>query len=146
MPGFSVGLREELKKHLPIAGSIFTNPLDTPNLIDPKAISAAMNILGKSPEVDMLIYHLGFHPIGSLGVGRFSSPDFLKPTIDAMKKARQESGKPIVLALRPGLSVEAMKEFLIAQEAFVNAGFPVFHTLRQAAIAMSRLVSWNNRL
>jgi hypothetical protein len=36
-----------------------------------------------------------------------------------------------------------MPDFLAAQEAFVKAGFPVFHSLRQAAKAMARVVAWN---
>ncbi len=144
MPAMSPETREKLLKFLPMAGSILDNPIDAPTLSTPEAIGPTLHVLSQLPEVDILIYHLGFHPIGSLGMGRFSAPDFLEPTIDAMKKVWQESGKPIVLALRPGLSVEAMKEFLVTQEAFVNAGFPVFHTLRQAAVAMSRLVSWNS--
>jgi len=144
MPVMSPETREKLLQFLPMAGSILANPIDAPTLSTPEAIGPTLRVLSQLPEINILIYHLGFHPIGSLGVGRFSSPDFLEPTIDAMKKVWQESGKPIVLALRPGLSVEAMKEFLVAQEAFVNAGFPVFHTLRQAAVAISRLVSWSN--
>ncbi|HEY90373.1 MAG TPA: hypothetical protein G4O07_00940 [Dehalococcoidia bacterium] len=144
MPVMSPETREKLLQFLPMAGSILANPIDAPTLSTPEAIGPTLRVLSQLPEINILIYHLGFHPIGSLGIGRFSSQDFLEPTIDAMKKVWQESGKPIVLALRPGLSVEAMKEFLVAQEAFVNAGFPVFHTLRQAAVVISRLVSWNN--
>lgn len=145
MPAISRETREELLKFLPLAGSILTNPIDAPTLATPQAIGPTMRVLSKLPEIQILIYHLGFHPIGSLGGGRFASSDFLESTIDSLKKVWQESGKPIVLAVRPGLSVEAMKEFLAIQEAFVNAGFPVFHSLRQAAVALARLVSWSNR-
>jgi len=36
-----------------------------------------------------------------------------------------------------------MKDFLTVQEAFVAAGLPVFHSLRQVAKAMARVVAWN---
>ena len=140
----STETREELKKVLPLAGSIFANPIDTPNLATPEAIAATLPIVSKLPEVDMLIYHLGFHPIGSWGSGRFSRPDFLEPTTKIMREVRQESGKPVLLALRPGLNLDQMKEFLAAQEAFVAAGFPVFHSLQQAARALARVTAWNH--
>lgn len=143
MPAMSRETKDELLQFLPLAGSILTNPIDAPTLATSQAIGPTMRVLSQLPEIQILIYHLGFHPIGGLGGGRFASPEFLEPTIDAMKKVWQESGKPIVLAVRPGLNVEAMKEFLAIQEAFVNAGFPVFHSLRQAAVAMARLVAWN---
>jgi len=143
MPAMSEETKKELLQFLPLAGSILTNPIDAPTLATPRAIAPTMRVLSRLPEIDILIYHLGFHPIGSLGGGRFSSPEFLNPAIDGMKQVWQESGKPIVLAVRPGLTLDAMKEFLTIQEAFVNAGFPFFHSLRQAAVAMSRLVAWN---
>ena len=92
----------------------------------------------------MLVYHLGFHPIGSWGFGLFSSPEFLDTIIGLFNEAIQKSGKPILMALRPPLDLNATKEFLVAQAAFVKAGFPVFHSMRHLARAMKRLVAWNN--
>jgi hypothetical protein len=60
-----------------------------------------------------------------------------------MRQVQDESGKPVIMVIRPGLNMEDMKEFLGAQEAFVNAGFPVFYSLGQAARAMSRVIAWN---
>jgi acyl-CoA synthetase (NDP forming) len=92
VPRLSDAIQEELKSRLPIAGSIFTNPIDTLNLISPKAMAAALAIAGKSPDIHALVYHLGFHPIGGWGPGRFSSPAFLGPAIDAVLGAKQASG------------------------------------------------------
>ena len=143
MPAMSAETKDELLRFLPLAGSILSNPIDAPTLATPQAIGPTMRVLSRLPETHILIYHLGFHPIGGLGTGRFSSPEFLNPTIDGLKQVWQESGKPIVLAVRPGLSMEAMEEFLTIRDAFVNAGFPVFHSLRQAAVTMGRLVAWS---
>ena len=145
LPGFSSDVQKDLLKGLPLAGSILVNPLDTPNLVTPEAVEHAMGILGKLPEIHMIFYHLGFHPIGSWGQGRFSSETYLKQMTEAMAAARQSTGKPVLLALRPALDLVGMKEFLAAQKAFVDAGFPVFHSLGQGAKAMARIVSWNQR-
>jgi len=143
IPPISPSARQELLQFLPLAGSILTNPIDAPTLATPQAIRPTMHTLSRLPEVAVLVYHLGFHPIGSLGGGRFSSPDFLDPTIQGFREVREASGKPIVLAVRPGQSLDAMKEFLAVQEAFVSAGFPVFPSLRRAATAIVRLADWN---
>jgi acyl-CoA synthetase (NDP forming) len=144
-PRFSSAVKDELKQHLPLAGSIFTNPLDTPNLATPDAITTAMKLLGKVPEIHMLAYHLGFHPIGSWGFDRFSTEAFYKPVVDAMKKARQETGKPVLMALRPPWDLSGMKEFLVVQKACEDAGIPVFHSLGNLAKAMSKVIKWKNR-
>ena len=143
VPPLSPEIQAELRQSLPLAGSIFSNPLDTPNLATPEAISVAMNVVGKDPNIHMLAYHLGFHPISRWRGDRFSSASFLQPTIDAMKQAQQATGKPILLALNPALDLVGMKEYLAVQEAFVAAGFPVFHSLRQAARAMAHLLTWS---
>ncbi|MCP4751388.1 MAG: hypothetical protein GY866_10875 [Proteobacteria bacterium] len=144
LPTFSAEIQSELKEQLPIAGSIFTNPLDTPNLTQPEAISAAVRILGRAPDVHMLVYHLGFHPIGNWGLGRFSSQDYIQSLIGALREGLENSDKPCLLALRPPQNLTAMEEFLGAQKAFVEAGFPVFHSMRQLARAVTLLQNGKN--
>jgi len=143
VPRLSEEVQDELKRHLPLAGSIFINPIDTPNLASPEAISVAMRVLGGVPDIHMLFYHLGFHPISGWGMGRFSQPAFIESFINALKKAKQAAGKPVLLALRPPLDINGMQEFLSVQEALVQAEFPVFHSLRQGAQAMARAIAWN---
>jgi acyl-CoA synthetase (NDP forming) len=143
LPSLSAEVQAELKQFLPLAGAIFSNPIDATNLLFPDHISATMCVVGKVPDIHMLIYHLGFHPASRWGGGRLSSATFLRPTIDALRHAQQETGKPVLLALRPAPDLSGMKDFLAAEEAFVQAGFPVFHSLRQAAKAMARIVAWN---
>jgi acyl-CoA synthetase (NDP forming) len=143
LPHLSSEIQEEMRRHLPVAGSIFSNPVDTPNLATPDAISTAVRILSRVPEVHTVLYHLGFHPISRWGYGRFSSGAFLEPTIASLIENQEATGKPVLLALRPPLDLNGMEEFLAAQAAFVKAGLPVFHSLREAATALSRIVAWS---
>ena len=142
LPPLPQEVQAELRRFLPLAGAIFSNPVDATTLLFPDAISTTMRVLGKVPEIDMLVYHLGFHPVSWWGAGLASSPAFLRATIDALTEARQTTGKPVLLALRPPPSPEGTKGFFEAQDAFVGAGFPVFHSLRQAGAAMARVVAW----
>lgn len=145
MPSFCEKTRDQLREVLPIDGSIFTNPLDTPNLVDPKAIKAALEVLGRATEVDMLVYHMGFHPIGIWGTGRFADETYLIQVVDAMRDARDRFGKPILLAFRPPQEMKGMEEFLVVQKAFVAEEFPVFYSLGQLALALNRVIDWHNR-
>ena len=145
VPRLSSTVQEELRRHLPLAGSIFTNPVDTNNMVVPDVISFTLRTVGGSPDIDMIIYHLGFHPIGSWGMGRFSTPSFLDPAIEAILGAREEIGKPVLMALRPPQDLESMKEYLTVQEALVEAGLPVFVSLRDMARAIHRIITWKER-
>ena len=143
LPGFSAAVQEELKQRLPVAGSIFANPLDTPNLAVADAVSAALEVLGRVPEIHLLVYHLGFHPISHWGLGRIGSEDFLRPSVRAMQETVRKSGKPVLLALRPPQELSGMKEFLAARQAFVKGGFPVFHSMRGLARSVARVIAWS---
>ncbi|MFC1917019.1 acetate--CoA ligase family protein [Chloroflexota bacterium] len=141
LPRLAPEVQAELKQFLPLAGSIFGNPVDATNLLSPEAISATMCVVGKIPDIYMLVYHMGFHPASRWGIGRVSLETFLQPTIDALLEVQQATGKPVLLALRPPPDLPGMKDFLTAQEAFVGAGFPVFYSLFQAAKAMTRVLA-----
>lgn len=143
LPPLSQEVQEELRRFLPIAGGIFSNPVDATTLLFPQAISATMRVIGEVPGIDMLIYHLGFHPVSRWGSGRLLSATLLQAIIGALRDAQQTTGKPVLVALRPAPDWDGTKGFLAAQEAFVGAGFPVFHSLHQAATAMARAAGWN---
>ncbi|MDD5288492.1 MAG: CoA-binding protein [Dehalococcoidales bacterium] len=143
LPPLSSTVIAELLKYLPLAGSILTNPIDASTLATPEAIASTLQVVSRVPEINTLIYHLGFHPIGNWGGDRFSTVEFLQPTIKAMTQTTKATGKPILLVLRPPLDMTGMKEFLTAQEAFVKAGLPVFHSLRQAGRAIALAINWN---
>jgi hypothetical protein len=66
----------------------------------------------------------------------------LEPVVTSVTEVVQATGKPVLLALRPPLDAEGLEEFLAVQTALVEAGLPVFHSLGEAAKAMSRVVNW----
>jgi acetyltransferase len=143
LPRFSPEMQAELRQFLPLAGSIFSNPVDATDLLSPEAILATMHVISKIPNIHMLVYHLGFHPVSRWGDGRLSSAAFLQPTIDALIEVQRAADKPVLIALNPAPDLHGMKDFLTVQEAFVEAEFPVFHSLRQMAKAMARVIAWN---
>ena len=142
---FSEQVNTELKKFLPIAGGIFANPLDATSLMFPDIIGKALKVIGNDPEINMMMYHMGFHPTTRWGSGMYASDMFLNPAADVLHKAKSESHKPVLLVLGPAADVASMEEFLKVQEAFVKAGLPVFRTLEKAAVAMARVVEWRRK-
>ncbi|MCX6006421.1 MAG: CoA-binding protein [Chloroflexi bacterium] len=145
LPPFSEQVNTELKKFLPVAGAIFANPLDATNLMFPNVIGQALKVLGADPEINMLMYHMGFHPTTRWGSGMYGNDMFLKMATEAFHEAHMELNKPILLTLGPAADLPSMEEFLKVQESFVKAGLPVFRTLEKAAVAMARVVEWRRK-
>ncbi|NQU66043.1 MAG: CoA-binding protein [SAR324 cluster bacterium] len=144
MPPFPAALQDQLKEVLPVAGSILSNPLDTPNMATPEAITAGLKVLSGAADIDIIIYHLGFHPISKWGFGFFSSRERIQEIVDAMKAGMGTRKKALMLALRVPHTMEGMQEFLTAQEVFIENGLPVFHGMGDLAKAMHRVINWNN--
>lgn len=143
LPPFTSEVQERLKQFLPVAGGIFINPVDSAKLTSPQAILETLCLLGRLPDIHTLVYHMGFHPMSRWGSGQMSTQSFLTDVLSAFKQVREITGKPVMLVLCPALDIAGMRDFLAAQEAFVKAGLPVFHSLRQAARAISRIVAWS---
>ena len=145
-PSFTPDTYRELTTFLPSAGAIFSNPLDATNILRPDIIYRTMKTLGKAPAIHMMMYHMGFHPATRWGEGLFANELFLKPALEALQNAHEETQKPVFLALGPAADLVGMDERLKVQEASVKAGLPVFHDFRKAALAMARVEAWQRRI
>jgi acyl-CoA synthetase (NDP forming) len=145
VPPLSKSTQTALLQFLPLAGAILINPIDASNLATPEAIVNTMRVVDKLPEIHMLLYHLGFHPISSWGGGRFAQPSFLNPTIEGINDVKKSSGKPVIMVLRTPNNISNMKDFLAVQEAFVKADIPTFNSLHQAGKAMANVIAWQKR-
>jgi acyl-CoA synthetase (NDP forming) len=145
LPSLSAKTLGKLRGFLHSAGAIFTNPLDATNLILTDIIYETLNVLGKAPEIDSMMYQMGFHPSTKLGDGRFPGK-FRQKLAEAVHKASTEVHKPVFVALGTAPDKVGMEDFLDLQDAFVKARVPVFHSIEKAALAMARVVQWRRRL
>jgi acyl-CoA synthetase (NDP forming) len=135
----------EMRQWLPMAGGIFTNPLDATNLVYPDIVEKTLLALGRIPEIHMFMYHMGFHPVTRLGEARFAHDYFLKPIVSAFENVKNKTGKPVVMALGLASDLAGMQERLSIQEAMVKGGIPVFTGIDSAARAMARIERWHSR-
>jgi hypothetical protein len=91
----------------------------------------------------MLVYHLGFHPISRWGINTLrSGNNYQQKIVDSLTLARKQTGKPVLIALRPPRDLAGMDEFLKVQSSLVKEGFPVFYSLESLAKAMSKVIAW----
>ncbi len=129
----------ELREYLPLAGSIIGNPIDARALLTRPGILAILGWLGKRPDIDMFVYHLGFHP--ATRWGRIPL-DTMKECAGALGEVQRQTGKPVLVAMRFPPDLKGMEFFLGTQQVFVEAGFPVFHSLHKLALAAARVIDW----
>jgi len=129
----------------PIAGTSVRNPVDTIAIFEPPKLEQTLRIIGEAENIDVILYHTSF----SWGRGRRSMAmlgadpvHYMQMQVQQMVKARDASGTPIVVVLRPPLDVESMERTAAFQEKCWQAGFPVFPTIPRAANAIAKTLRW----
>jgi acyl-CoA synthetase (NDP forming) len=129
----------------PIAGTSVRNPVDTIAIFEPPKLEQTLRIIGEAENIDVIMFHTSF----SWGRGRRSMAmlgadpvHYMQMQVQQMEKAREASGTPIVVVLRPPLDVESMERTAAFQEKCWNAGFPVFPTIPRAANAIAKTLRW----
>jgi acyl-CoA synthetase (NDP forming) len=130
----------------PVAGTSVRNPVDTIAIFEPPKLEQTLRILGEAENIDVIMYHTSF----SWGRGRRSMAmlgadpvHYMQMQVQQMVKAREASGTPIVVVLRPPLDVESMERTAAFQEKCWQAGFPVFPTIPRAANAIAKTLRWS---
>src|SRR5437867_8911577 len=129
----------------PVAGTSVRNPVDTIAIFEPPKLEQTLRIIGEAEDIDVILYHTSF----SWGRGRRSMAmlgadpvRYMQLQVQQMVKARDASGTPIVVVLRPPLDVESMERTAAFQEKCWQAGFPVFPTIPRAANTIAKVLRW----
>jgi hypothetical protein len=68
---------------------------------------------------------------------------YMDSMVQQMTAARDNSGTPILVVLRPPLDVEGMEATSAFQEKCWRAGFPVFTTIPKAAASIAKAYRWH---
>ena len=144
-PVLSESTQKALGEINPVAGTSVRNPVDTIAIFEPPKLEQTLRIIGEAENIDVILYHTSF----SWGRGRRSMAmlgadpvHYMQMQVQQMVKAREASGTPIVVVLRPPLDVESMERTAAFQEKCWQAGFPVFPTIPRAANAIAKVLRW----
>jgi acyl-CoA synthetase (NDP forming) len=129
----------------PVAGTSLRNPVDTIAIFEPSKLEQTLRIIGEAENIDVILYHTSFswgRGRGSLAMLGADPVRYMQMQVQQMVKARDASGTPIVVVLRPPLDVESMERTAAFQEKCWQAGFPVFPTIPRAANAIAKTLRW----
>jgi acyl-CoA synthetase (NDP forming) len=138
LPPLPDDVREELAKHIPIAGTSIRNPVDVNMFTDNPALPAILDTLGNAPNVDALLFHASFN--WNLPGDPEEKADVLA---DRLKDAREAIGKPCLVVAEPGRELHQVKASQLFTKLAWERGFPVFSSPLRAANAYARVFGWH---
>ena len=133
--------QSELREFIAVAGTSVRNPLDAIQVFEPNMLERTLTAVGKAENIDVLVYPTGLPSIRrrSAALSSAAGPD---DYVNALVRAREASGTPIVVVVRPPLDTTGMEMAAPLQKKLWEAGFPVFATVPRAANAIAKLLRW----
>jgi acyl-CoA synthetase (NDP forming) len=132
--------QEALAKVTQEAGTSIRNPVDTMSMWDEKGFDATMRPLAVAPNIDVILYHTGFG-MGPMGRS-VEQRRRMSGQAAALAKLVEETGKPIVVAVRPSTEKESFELANDFQEACWRAGLATYPTIQRAGAALAGLLKW----
>jgi acyl-CoA synthetase (NDP forming) len=147
MPALPADVQEKLRAFTPSAGTSVRNPVDTSVGWGPEGLKPMIDtirVVAESPNVDFVIYHTSY----SWGAMRAEGPSIVEVAGEAAQgigEAARAVGKPVICVARMPTSELGMSGTLAFQQQVAHEGMAVFSTVRDAALALTRLLEWQAR-
>jgi acyl-CoA synthetase (NDP forming) len=144
MPVLPADVQQKLHDFTPTAGTSVRNPVDTSVGWGPDGLKPMLDtirIVSEAPNVDYILYHTSY----SWGAMRAEGPSIVEVASEAAHKigdVAKETGKPVVCVARIPTTELGMAGTLSFQRHASEAGLPVFNSVRDAALAVRRLLDW----
>jgi acyl-CoA synthetase (NDP forming) len=132
--------QEQLAKVTHEAGTSVRNPIDTTSLYEDGALEATLLPCAQAANADVVLFHTGFGggPMARQADARGRIPR----QVEGIRKVMEETGTPVVVALRPSVTVDAFDQACEFQDLAWRAGIATYPSVARAAVALSRLIDW----
>src|SRR3990172_3836656 len=138
--------QEALREFTPVAGTSVRNPVDTIALFQPPMLQKTLQVIGEAENIDVVMFHTSFNwgnARRNLAMAQNIDPAaYMDSMVQQMTQARDNSGTPILVVLRPPLDTDGMEATYTFQEKCWRAGFPVFTTIPKAAASIAQTYRW----
>lgn len=143
VPALLPETQEELAKVTHEAGTSVRNPIDTTSLWEDTGFEATLMPCAKAPNIDVLLYHTSF------GGGPMSRQADIRPRMErqvaSLRKVQEESGKAVVVAIRPSVTSDAFQHASDFQELCWKNGLATYPSIARAGQALASLLEWQRR-
>jgi len=135
--------QEALAKVTHEAGTSIRNPIDTTSMWDDAGFEATLRPCAEASNVDAMLYHTSF---GGGPMGRFADiRTRMVRQAEILGKLQEESGRPIVVAIRPATTSDAFENSIDFQDLCWKHGLATFPSIARAGQALANLVEWQRR-
>jgi len=147
MPALPEDVQQQLRDFTPTAGTSVRNPVDTSVGWGPEGLKPMLEtirIVAESPNVDYVLYHTSY----SWGAMRAEGPSIVEVAGEAAQgigEVARASGKPVVCVARIPTNELGMAGTLAFQRSVAEQGLACFNSVRDAALALTRMLQWQAR-
>ena len=132
--------QEALAKVTHEAGTSIRNPIDTTSLWEEKGFVATLSPVAEAPNIDVILYHTGFG--FGMGSRMGNTRKRAESQAEGLARVQEESGKPVVVAIRPSLEPESLAQANDFQEACWQRGLAVYPGIARAAQGLANMLRW----
>ncbi len=133
--------QHELAKVTQEAGTSIRNPIDSMNMWDDAAFEGTLQPCARAANIDAILYHTSF---GGGPSFRFRDDPRarIERQVGTLAKIQEESGKPVVIAIRPATTGDAFEHGAHFQQLCGQAGLATYPSIARAGNALARLIEW----
>ena len=143
LPALADHTLRRLAEVTPIAGTGIRNPVDTMSLWDGEKVRPTLDAVAQDPSIDAIVVQVGMN----WGVGFFGDEQIAarRKMIAEIAEARERHG--IAIAVVVPISIDHRHGQSNAELARMisDAGLPLYYSIRDAARAIRRLLTWETR-
>ncbi|NJD66448.1 MAG: hypothetical protein FIB00_14630 [Chloroflexi bacterium] len=130
----------ELAKITHEAGTSIRNPIDTTSLWEEKGFEATLMPCAQAPNIDVLLYHTSFG--SGPGMRQVGLRDRMRRQADTLARIQEQSGKPVVVCIRPSVTAEAFEQSEEFQDLCWRNGLATYPSIARAGVALGNLLEW----
>jgi acetyltransferase len=136
--------QEALAKITHEAGTSIRNPIDSTSMWDDSGFEGTLRPAAEASNVDVVLYHTSF---GGGPSSRFQGDQRgrIMKQAETLGRIQKETGKPIVVAIRPATTGDAFEMSADFQEQCWRNGLATFPSIARAGNAIANLVEWQRR-
>ncbi|MBK7328868.1 MAG: CoA-binding protein [Dehalococcoidia bacterium] len=143
LPALLPETQEQLAKVTHEAGTSIRNPIDTTSLWEDAAFEATVRPCATAENIDVVLFHTSF---GGGPVARNQNVrERMVRQAETLGRIQRETGKPLVVAIRPAVTGDAFDQSSEFQELCWRQGLATFPSIARAGIALANLVEWRRR-
>ncbi len=145
LPGLPEDIQEKLTEILPMAGSFYKNPIDSPVILrNNDALQKTMQILSGWNDIDVLLLHMPYEIIG-WSMEQLKESGLSKIIGQRLADFAKKVDLPTAIVLHYVIREEALQLREEDISIFRDAGLPVFTSIESAAKALDKFIGYHER-